>query len=105
MPKRFCVICEKQLAEANKEDRCFCHQEGMVVHEHTPVTGCTSFNPNSPPEALKPGDDGYNEMAFDKSVVGAIDEDGSIYAVDLGELPPITKEFYEADTVINEIDL
>ena len=110
MPKK-CTICGKPLAEANKENICFCHQVGMIIHEHTPVTGCTSWKPalesgaNAPSEVPSPGDDGYNDMAFDKSVAGAIDEDGSVYEVDLGDLPPITKEFYEADTIINEINL
>jgi hypothetical protein len=84
MGKRFCRICDKPLAEANKEDICFCHQEGMIIHAHTPVTGCTSYDPSNP-AALKPGEDGYNEQAFSENIVGAIDEDGSLYELDLDE--------------------
>lgn len=105
MPKK-CTICGKPLAEMNKEDRCFCHQEGMVIHEHTPVSLCTSWNPTqAPAETPSPGDDGYNEMAFTKDIVGAIDEDGQMYEVDLGNLPAKSKSIFEADTIIDETEV
>lgn len=81
MPKnRKCRICDKPLAEANKEDICFCHQEGMIIKERTPVTGCTSYDPANP-EALKPGDEGYNEQAFSEDIVGVINENGELYKI------------------------
>ena len=78
MPKRVCSICGKPLADLNKGKECFAHQEGMVITEQAPVTGCTSYDPLSNPAALRPGEDGYNEMAFIESVVGIIDEDGNL---------------------------
>lgn len=82
MPKRLCRICDKPLAEANEEDICFCHQTGMIIKERTPVTGCTSFDPSNP-EALKPGDDGYNEQAFTEDIAGVVDGDGKLFELDI----------------------
>lgn len=88
MPKK-CRICGKSLSTYNKEDICFCHQEGMVIKKQTPVTGCTSYGkdsgdePAAPNHYLKPGDDGYNDMAFGEDIVGAIDENGELYELDL----------------------
>jgi hypothetical protein len=94
MPKK-CRICGKSLSTYNKEDICFCHQEGMVIKEKSPVSGCTSYNANaaeddnvapdklSPHHLPRPGDPEYNDMAFDESIVGAIDENGELYELDL----------------------
>ena len=85
--KRLCCVCNKPLAEANKEDRCFCHQEGMIIKKYTPVTGCTSYSvgagddPDAPDMYAKPGDPGYNEQAFNEEIVGAVDENGELYKI------------------------
>ena len=110
MPKKYCTICDKQLAEANEEDICFCHQEGMVIKERTPVTGCTSYNtgsgdqPGAPDMYLKPGDAGYNEQAFAESILGAIDENGEVYEIDLGEAETqiATGVYNHPDQIISE---
>jgi hypothetical protein len=99
--KRLCRICGKSLAEANKEDICFHHQAGMVIKARTPITGCTSYDPANP-EALKPGDAGYNEQAFHEDVVGAIDEDGNLYEIDLGDVENRVAEVYGGDQIITE---
>jgi len=78
MPKRACPICGKTLADLNKGKECFAHQEGMIIKTKVPVTGCTSYDPMENPVALKPGEDGYNEMAFTDSIEGIIDEDGNL---------------------------
>ena len=78
MPKRRCSICERPLADMNKGKECFAHQEGMIIKKKEPVTGCTSYDPNPLPAVLRPGDDGYNEMAFTESIEGIIDEDGNL---------------------------
>jgi len=109
--KRLCCVCNKPLAEANKEDRCFCHQTGMLIHEHTPVTGCTSWSvsdetgENSPKEVPSPGEPGYNEMAFSKDIVGAIDEDGDLYQIDLGETDEEVATVYGGDRIIDEAEM
>ncbi len=115
MPKKLCRICGKTLAEANEEDICFCHQEGMIIKEYTPVTGCTSYvskgddskgKPNN--MAFKPGQDGYNETAFDASVVGAIDENGEVYEIDLAaaENRVVDTEVYDhPDKIIDESEI
>jgi hypothetical protein len=76
-----------QLAEANPEDICFCHQEGMVIKEKHPVTLCTSFNPHGEVEqglvVPQPGKGAYNKLAFTKFIVGTLDEDGAFYEIDL----------------------
>jgi hypothetical protein len=113
MAKRLCRKCGKALAEANKSDECFCHQTGMVIKERTPATLCTSYNtgsgdqPGAPDMYLKPGDIGYNELAFSEDVVGAIDEDGeSIYEIDLGGAENQVAEVYaHPDKIITEDDL
>lgn len=80
MPKRLCTICGKQLAseELNPEDICFCHQPGMLIEEKTPVTNCTSFNAPTVRDLLipKPGDEAYNDIAYETAVVGIINLDG-----------------------------
>jgi hypothetical protein len=115
MPKRTCRICGKVLAskEYNPEDICFCHQEGMVIKERTAVTGCTSYeskNRDLDQDAnhqhatiLFPGDPGYNERVFTEEVVGAIDENGELYEIDLGDAPfPKGEDVYDdPDTIVN----
>jgi hypothetical protein len=109
MKKKQCRICGKRLAEANKEDICFCHQEGMVIKRKVPVTEFTSHDTTTKdPMVSKPGDAGYNDIAYTEEIVGAVDEDGNIYEIDLGdaELRVAGKDVYDhPDQIINIEDI
>lgn len=81
---RYCKVCGRRLAELNTEDACYCHQEGMIVKEHHPATGCTSYAPQQaeldPEDVLpQPGEERYNETAFDITIVGVLLGNGKIY--------------------------
>ncbi len=76
---RFCEICGKKLSRYNPEKICFHHQPGMAILDWFPVTSCTSFRGTDRvgPE-LRPGDPGYNELAFTQSIIGAVNIDGDV---------------------------
>ncbi len=89
MPKvepRYCKVCDRRLAELNTEETCYCHQEGMIVKEYHPATCCTSYMPSHDENDVQgavpqPGDERYNETAFNVTIIGVILENGDIYEI------------------------
>lgn len=50
---RECRICGLPLSVYNDTDICFCHQDGMPVVSHIPVTLCTSYDPSEKPDVVQ----------------------------------------------------
>jgi hypothetical protein len=80
----------------NNSKRCHAHTEGTAVIERVPVTNCTSykaredhsggmeakFEDDSYEILPAPGTENYDNMAFDKEVVGIVDADGKLQRYD-----------------------
>ncbi len=73
---RYCEICGNRLSRYNPEEICFHHQPGMSVIEHFPVSLCIGYeNVGHSDDGIaypKPGDPGYNELAFTQSIMGVV---------------------------------
>lgn len=80
--RKKCPKCGTALSIYNDGDFCFAHTEGMPIYEHIPITQCTSYEDKRDRlkgsklkvylNALEPGDEGYNERAFSKVMVGVV---------------------------------
>ncbi len=76
---RHCFICGKKLSRYNPEDICFHHQSGMPIVHWAPTTSCTGYEKNmGEGMELKPGDPGYNDLAFAQSIDGAVNYQGEV---------------------------
>lgn len=83
---KLCKICGRRLAELNTEDICYHHQEGMILKEHHPATICTSYRAPHVSEGEEdvvpePGDERYDETAFDITIVGVLLKNGDVYLI------------------------
>jgi hypothetical protein len=85
MDKKQCEICGTTLSSYNKGKRCFTHTEGNAVIERTPVTLCTSYDRNRYDKDLaeenlipQPGSVSFDDMAFEKQVIGIVNKDGNL---------------------------
>ena len=107
MDKKQCEICGTSLSMYNKGKRCYAQTEGNAVVERIPVTHCTSYKvrtqyadqPLAPVDDNThlglpvPGTESFDNMAFDKQVIGIVDKDGKLELYD----EPLTLEDIQED--------